>query len=104
LRLTLDGTLSALRAEPADDGHREALTQIAADVISAMRERGLAAALQAWLTLHKDSNAYAHLYGEDPRSLMAKVENSQIPQTHPDLLRQAYAVIAARYPDTGSAE
>ena len=104
LRLTLEGTLSALRAEPADDGHREALTQIAADVISAMREHGLAAALQAWLILHKDGNAYTHLYGEDPGTLIAKAENSQIPQTHPDLLRQVYSVIAARYPRTGSAE
>jgi hypothetical protein len=97
LRLALQGALSALRAEPADDGHREALTQIAADAVSAMRERGLAAALQAWLTLHKDGNAYAHLYGEDPGTLIAKAENSQIRQTHPDLLRQAYAVLAARY-------
>jgi hypothetical protein len=104
LRLTLEGTLSALRAESTGDGHREALTQIAADVVSAMRERGLAAALLAWLTLHKDGNAYAHLYGEDPGSLMAKVETSQILQTHPDLLRQAYAVMAARYPRTGSVE
>jgi len=47
---------------------REALTEIAADVVSAMRERG------------------------------------QIPQTHPDLLRQAYSVMAARYPRAGSAE
>jgi hypothetical protein len=45
LRLTLEGTLSALRAEPADAGQREALTQIAADVVSAMRERSLAAGL-----------------------------------------------------------
>jgi hypothetical protein len=104
LRLTLEGTLSALRAEPADDGHHEALTQIAADVVSAMRERGLAAGLQAWLTLHKDGDAYAHLYGEDPGTLMAKAENSQIPQTHPDLLRQAYSVMAARYPKAGPAE
>ena len=99
LRLTLEGALSALRTEFTENGHREALTQIAADVVSAMRERGLAAGLLAWLTLHKDGNAYAHLYGEDPGSLMAKVENSQIHQTHPDLLRQAYSVMAARYPD-----
>ena len=74
LRLTLEGALSALRTESVDDDQREALTQIAADAVSAMRKRGLAAALQAWLTLHKDGNAYAHLYGEDPGSLMAKVE------------------------------
>ena len=104
LRLTLEGALSALRAELIDDGHREALTQIAADVVSAMRERGLAVALLAWLTLHKDGIAYAHLYGEDPGSFMTKVEKSQILQTHPELLRQAYSVMAARYPGTGSAE
>jgi hypothetical protein len=69
-----------------------------------MRERGLAAALQAWLALHKDDNAYAHLYGEDPGTLMAEVENSQIPQTHPDLLRQAYSAMSARYPRAGSAK
>lgn len=34
-------------------------------------------------------------------TLVAEAENSQILQTHPDLLRQAYAVLAARYPKTG---
>jgi hypothetical protein len=45
LRLTLQGALSALRTELMDESQREALTQIAADVVCAMRESGLAAAL-----------------------------------------------------------
>jgi hypothetical protein len=44
LRLTLESARSALRIELIDDDQREALTQLAADVVSAMRERGPAAA------------------------------------------------------------
>jgi hypothetical protein len=41
LRLTLEGARSALRTELIDDDQREALTQLAADAVSAMQERGL---------------------------------------------------------------
>jgi hypothetical protein len=41
LRLTLEGARSALRTESIGDDQREALTQLAADAVSAMQERGL---------------------------------------------------------------
>ena len=101
LKLILEGALSALRTESADHDQRDVLTQIVADVLSAMREHGLSAALLAWLILHRDGIAYAHLFGEDPGSFMAKVADSQIPETHPGLLKQAHSMMAARYLDSG---
>ena len=101
LELILEDALSALSTESADDDQREMLTQIVADVLSAMRKHGLPAALLAWLTLHRGGIAYAHLFGEDPGSFMEEVAGSQIPETHPGLFKQAYSIMAARYRDYG---
>ena len=91
----------ALRAESEYDDQREMLTQIVADTLSAMQKHGLTSALLAWLTLHRDGIAYAHLFGEDPESFMAKVADSQIHKTRPDLVKQAHSMMAARYRDSG---
>jgi hypothetical protein len=101
LKLILEGGLTALRTESADDDQHEVLTQIIADALSAMRKHDLPTALLAWLTLHRAGIAYAHMFGEDPESFMTKVASSQIPETHPALLKQAYSMMAARYPDCG---
>ena len=95
LKLILEGALSALRTESVDD-QREVLTQIIVDVLSAMRRHGLPAALLAWLVLHRDGIAYAHLFGEDPESFMAKVADSQVAETHPGLLTQATSMMEVR--------
>jgi hypothetical protein len=42
LRLTLECARSALRTELIGGDQREALTQLAADAVSAVKERGLA--------------------------------------------------------------
>lgn len=101
LKLILEAGLSALRTESVDDDQREMLTQIITDTLSAIRKHGLPAALLAWLTLHRGGIAYAHLFGEDPGSFMAKVAASQIPETHPGLVKQAHSLIAAWYRDSG---
>jgi len=101
LKLMLEDAVSALSTESADADQREVLTQIVTDVLSAMRKHGLPTALLAWLTLHRGGIAYAHLFGEDPVLFMAKVAGSQIPETHPDLLKQAYSMMAARYRNSG---
>ena len=101
LKLILEGALSALRAESVDDDQREMLTQIVADTLSGMRKYSLATALLAWITLHRDGIAYAHLFGEDPGSFMAKVTDSQIPETHPGLVKQAHSTMATWYRDSG---
>ena len=95
LRLILEGALSALRTESVDGVQREMLTQIVADTLSAIRKHGLPAALLAWLTLHRSGIAYAHLFGEDPGSFMAKIADSQIAETHPGLVKQAYSMMEA---------
>jgi hypothetical protein len=95
LRLVLEGALSALRTESVDGDQRDMLTQIVADTLSAIQKHGLPAALLAWLTLHRNGIAYAHLFGEDPESFMAKVADSQMGETHPGLVKQAYSVMAA---------
>ena len=97
LNLILEGALSALRAEPAEDNERDVLTQIVADVLSAMRRNSMPTALLAWLTLHRAGTEYVHLFSEDPRSFMEKVAHSQIPETHPDLFNQACSMMRARY-------
>jgi hypothetical protein len=100
LKLILEAGLSALRTESVGDGQREMLMQIVTDTLSAIREHGLPAALPAWLTLHRDGIAYAHLFGEDPGSFMAKVAASQLPETHPGLVKQAHSLMAAWYRDS----
>jgi hypothetical protein len=100
LKLILEGALSALRTESVDGDQREMLTQIVADTLSAIREHGLPAALLAWLALHRGGIAYAHLFGEDTGSFMAKVADSQFPETHPGLAKQAYSMMAAWYRDS----
>ncbi len=100
LKFILEDALSALRTESVDSDQREMLTQIVADTLSAMRRHSLPAALLAWLTLHRGGIEYAHLFGEDPRSFMAKVAESQIPETHPGLVKQASSMMAARYRDS----
>ena len=101
LKLILEDALSTLSTESADDDQREVLTKIVADVLSAMRKHGLPAGLLAWLTLHRGGIVYAHLFGEDPGSFMAEVVGSEIPETHPDLFKQAHSMMAARYWDYG---
>ncbi len=100
LRLILEAGLSALRTESVDDDQREMLTQIVTDTLSAMRKHSLSAALLAWLVLHRGGIAYAHLFGEDPGSFMAKVAASQIPQMHPDMVKQAHSLMTAWYRDS----
>ena len=95
LKLTLDGTLSALRAGSGNESQRETLTQIAADILSIMQNHGLHAALLAWITLHSGDAAYAHLFTERPKEFMAKITHSSIQETHPDLLMQAQSIVAA---------
>ncbi len=100
LRLILEAGLSALRTESVDDDQREMLTQIVTDTLSAMRKHSLSAALLAWLVLHRGGIAYAHLFGEDPGSFMAKVAASQIPQMHPDMVKQPHSLMTAWYRDS----
>jgi hypothetical protein len=98
LKLILDAALSVLHAEPAGSGQREAVTKIATDVVSAMRDQGLPGTLQAWLTLHRYDTTYVHLFGGNPETFAAEIVGSQIHQAHPDLRKQTLAVIAATYP------
>jgi hypothetical protein len=99
LQLVLEGTLSALEAGHADDDQRQALTRIASDALAAARATSLPAALRMWITLHRHGAEYAPLFGEDPGTFMAETTGPQIRETHPDLLRHALAIMAAKYPE-----
>jgi hypothetical protein len=66
-----------------------------------MQAHSLAAALLAWITLHRSGTQYAYLFGESTEELMAKVACSPIKETHPDLLRQANLIIANMDPGVG---
>jgi hypothetical protein len=99
LQLVLEGTLSALQAGQADDDQRQALTRIASDALAAARATSLPAALRMWITLHRRAAEYAPLFGEDPETFMAEAAGPQVSETHPDLLRHALAIMAAKYPE-----
>jgi hypothetical protein len=74
--------------------------QIAADALSAMKDHGLPGALLAWITLHRNGAAYAHLFAEPPAEFMARLELSPIRETHPNLLEQASYIMTEMYPST----
>jgi hypothetical protein len=98
LRLILEAALSVLHAEPAGSEHHKAVTQIAADAVSVMRNLGFPETLQAWLVLHLYDSAYAHLFGGNPETFAAEIAGSQALQEHPDLAKQALGIMAAKYP------
>jgi hypothetical protein len=95
-QLTLESALAALTTDP-EERHRTELTEIITQSATAMRRIGHASGLLAWITIQNAGLTHCDAFKEDPGQFLTEFPFSTVAETHPQLLKQAQAIVAKRY-------